>query len=99
MAYNFIKDKKNVHFVKYEDLVEDPKKTLNGIYGFLNIPEFKHNFDIKDQFLINGIKYDDSVMGAPMHTLHTGKLKNFGYPDIKLPEYILEKYKGVLYDY
>ena len=27
------------------------------------------------------------------------KLKNFGYPDIKLPKYILEKYKGVLYDY
>ena len=52
MAYNFIKDKKNVYFVKYS-LVKNPKKTLNDIYGFLNIPEFKHNFDIKDQFLIN----------------------------------------------
>ena len=99
MAYNFIKNKKNVHFVKYEDLVENPEKTLNNIYTFLEIPKFKHNFNIKDQFFINGIKYDDSVMGAPMHTLHTGKLKNFGYPNIKLPKYILEKYKGVLYDY
>jgi len=99
MAYNFIKDKKNVYFVKYEDLVKNPTKILKGIYNFLNIPEFKHSFDIKGQFSINGIKYDDSVIGAPMHTLRTGKLKNFGYPDIKLPKYILEKYKGVLYDY
>ena len=99
MAYNFIKDKETVHFVKYEDLVENPVKILKGIYNFLNIPEFKHNFNIKDQFSINGVEYNDNVMGAPMHKLHTGKLKNFGYPDIKLPQYILEKYKGVLYDY
>jgi len=99
MAYNFIKDKKNVHFVKYEDLVENPTKILKGIYDFLDIPKFKHSFNIKDQFSINGIKYDDSVMGAPMHTLHIGKLKNFNYPNIELPKHILEKYKGVLYDY
>ncbi len=34
-----------------------------------------------------------------MHKLHLGKLKNVGYPDIELPQHILEKYKGVLYDY
>ena len=33
-AYNFLKDKQNVHFVKYEDFVEDPKKIINGIYDF-----------------------------------------------------------------
>ena len=96
MAYNFIKDKKNVHFVKYEDLVKSPAKILKDIYDFLNIPKFKHNFNIKDQFSINNISYNDDVMGAPMHTLHTGKLKNFNYPNIKLPKYIVEKYKNII---
>ena len=96
MAYNFIKDKKNVHFVKYEDLVKSPAKILKDIYNFLNIPKFKHNFNIKDQFSINNISYNDDIMGAPMHTLHTGKLKNFNYPNIKLPKYIVEKYKNII---
>jgi sulfotransferase len=97
-AYNFLKDKQNVHFVKYEDFVEDPKKILNGIYDFLDIPKFEHSFDIKDQFSINGIEYNDDVLGAPMHKLHTGTLKKFNYPDIELPKHIIEKYKGMIYE-
>ena len=97
-AYNFLKDKQNVHFVKYEDFVEDPKKILNGIYDFLDIPKFEHSFDIKDQFSINGIEYNDDVLGAPMHKLHTGTLKKFNYPDIELPKHIIEKYKEMIYE-
>jgi hypothetical protein len=96
MAYNFIKNKKNVCFIRYENLVKDPKQTLDNIYNFLDIPKFKHTFNIKDQFLVNNISYNDDVIGAPMHTLHTGKLKNFNYPNIKLPKYIVEKYKNII---
>ena len=98
-TYKNLQNKKNVLFIKYEDFVSNPSKIINKIYTFLNIPKYKHSFDIKDQFSVNNIKYDDSVIGADMHKLHLGKVKNFDYRKIKLPEYIVEKYKGVLYEY
>ena len=98
-TYKNLQNKKNVLFIKYEDFVSNPSKIINKIYTFLNIPKYKHSFDIKNQFSINNIKYDDSIIGADMHKLHLGKVKNFGYPEIKLPKYIVEKYKGVLYEY
>jgi hypothetical protein len=99
MSYNFIKSKNNVLFIRYEDLVEKPNKIMKNIYSFLDIPQFKHSFNIKSQFSVNGVKYNDNIIGAPIHTLHTGKLKNFNYPNIELPKYIIEKYKGALYNY
>jgi sulfotransferase len=46
-----IKNPTSCHVVWYEDLVNDPQKSLNGIYKFLGVEEFKHSF--------NGIKQLD----------------------------------------
>lgn len=35
----------NVFFVKYEDLVINPKNTINQIYDFLELESFGHDFD------------------------------------------------------
>ena len=98
MAYNFIKDKETVHLVKYENLIKKPQETLDKIYTFLNIPKFKHTFNIKNQFSINNISYNDDIIGAPMHTLHRGKVKNFPHPEINLPSYVIKKYERSFYD-
>jgi len=98
-AYKNLQNKKNVLFVKYENFIKKPTKTINEIYSFLNIPKYKHSFDIKNQFSVNGIKYNDYVHGAEMHKLHLGKVKNFSYSEIELPKYIVEKYKNSLYEY
>jgi len=96
MSYKFLKNNKDVLFVNYNDLIEDPKKTIDKIYTFLKIPKFKHTFNIEKQFSINEIVYDDSVVRSPMHTLKTGFLKKSKYNHIKIPKHILEKYKNLL---
>ena len=34
-----------------------------------------------------------------MHTLHLGKVKSFNYSEIKIPNYIVEKYKNLIEEY
>ena len=98
--YNNMREEKDIkfHIVEYDNLVKDTKNEISNIYNFLDIPKFEHSFDIKDQFSINGIEYNDDVLGAPMHKLHTGTIKEFNYPDIELPKHIIEKYKGMIYE-
>ena len=54
--------------------MEKPVATIKGIYEFLNIPSFKHRFVDLDQVVINGLGYDDSVLGKGLHTIKTKKL-------------------------
>ena len=95
LAYDFIKNKDCVKFIHYEDLIKNPEDALNEIYKFLNIPKFKHDFDIKGQLSINDLSYDDGVFGAPLHTIRKGKIKRSTHPNIDIPPYIVEKYKGI----
>ncbi len=37
--------RKQMHFVEYEQLTSNPKSAMKGIYDFLGLPEFKHDFD------------------------------------------------------
>lgn len=50
---------KNMHFVKYEDLTMYPQTTMTGIYQFLGISDFMHDFDNVEQ----STKEDDQVYG------------------------------------
>lgn len=38
--------KKSLHFVSYNDIIVDPFNTINGVYDFLEIERFQHQFDI-----------------------------------------------------
>jgi hypothetical protein len=67
-------NKHHVHFVDYKEIVDQPEVTLKGIYKFLNIPPFKHRFINLDQVIVNGLGYDDTIMGKDMHTIKTKKL-------------------------
>jgi len=33
------------YIIEYNDLINKPKETINGIYDFLNVKPFKHNFN------------------------------------------------------
>ena len=59
------------HMIEYDDFVEHPKKTIEGVYDFLEIPKFKHRFINLDQFEVNGMKYKDKVLGEGLHTIKT----------------------------
>jgi len=58
----------------YNELALSPQKVLDKIYKFLDISFFKHRFSELDQFKINDITYDDTVIKGPLHTIRTDKI-------------------------
>ena len=82
------------HLVEYNDLVEHPRKTIEGVYEFLGIPKFKHSFTDLDQFEVNGIKYDEDIVGEGLHTIKTDAIyKNTYDANSIIPKSIIDKYK------
>jgi len=82
------------HLVKYNDLVKNPKKIINDIYEFLEIPKFKHSFINLDQFKVNGMEYNDTIVGQGLHTIKTNIIfkEKYNAYDI-IPSTIINKYK------
>jgi sulfotransferase len=60
---------KKVHFVRAEDLTTNPEKTMQGIYKYLEIPFYQHDFNV----VLQTTKEDDDVYGVS--NLHTIKHK------------------------
>ena len=84
------------HYVKYDDLVTEPEQEFRKIYKFLNEPYFEHRFDNLDQVKVNGLSYDDKVVGSNMHKLFDGPIRKVYNPYIeKIPERIRNKYEHI----
>ena len=72
---------KNVLYVRAEDLTNYPDKEMKKIYSYLELDEFKHDFNNIEQ----SIKEDDSVygLGNDLHTIKNKiELINPDYKDI-----------------
>ena len=50
---------KNFFFIRYEDLCSKPESVIKGIYSFLEIDQFEHNFEDIPQITVE----DDTVHG------------------------------------
>ena len=80
-------------FVKYDDLINDPKTQLNRIYNFLEIPYFEHNFNNLSQLNVNNRSYDDKIVGDNMHTIRTNGIYKEDNPyRSMIPQRIVDKY-------
>ena len=89
-AYNY---PEMCHFVKYDDIVINPEQEFRKIYKFLDEPYFNHRFDNLNQVEVNGLSYDDTIMGSNMHKLFDGPVRKVYNPYIeKIPERIRQKY-------
>ena len=80
------------HYLKYDDLVNQPEIEINKIYDFLKIPRFNHNYKSLNQFKINGIGYDDTVVGNRMHTIREDIRKEENPYRSQLPKGIVDAY-------
>jgi len=81
------------HFVKYDDLTTHPEEEIKKIYKFIEEPYFNHRFIDLDQININGLNYNDNVVGRNMHTVRKGKIEKIYNPYIeKIPQSIRDKY-------
>ena len=81
------------HYVKYDDIVTNPEQEFRKIYQFLDEPYFNHRFNDLDQVSVNGLSYDDRIVGGNMHKLFDGSVKKVYNPYIKrIPESIRKLY-------
>ena len=93
--------KEMYHIVEYNDLCDDPKQTIEGIYDFLGIYRFNHRYNNLDQFYVNGMKYDDNIVGQNLHTIETNSINSNNYNEFKenvndiLSKSIIEKYNNL----
>jgi sulfotransferase len=80
------------HIVEYNDLVSKPEETMSGIYKFLELPEYQHNFE-----KIEKVETDnDEAAGLPknLHDVRKSISKSTTSSDI-LSDYIKHKYSNM----
>jgi hypothetical protein len=93
---NIIKEKEDYIIINYLDLINKPLDQTNKIYKFLNVDNFNHTFKNFNNFSVNNIEYDDSVLNAPLHKIRTDKIKLNKY-NVKdyLPANIIKQYSNL----
>ena len=90
---NSYKYKDICHYVKYDDMVTNPEQEFRKIYQFMGESYFNHRFNNLDQVNVNGLSYDDKIVGSNMHKLFDGPVRKVYNPYIeKIPERIKQKY-------
>lgn len=82
------------HLVWYQDLIADPQACLSGIYQFLDIYDFKHNFSKIKQL----DKHDDAkIFGVKdLHKIETSIKASRTKPELVLSDYSMAKYGNAL---
>ncbi len=92
-SYNY----KNIcHYVKYDDIVTNPEQEFRKIYQFLEEPYYPHYFQNLKQININGMGYDDKIVGSNMHKLFDGSVRKVYNPYIKkIPERMKQLYGNI----
>lgn len=85
-------NKQYFHFIEYEDLISNPQQTVDGIYNFLGIEKFNHDFSN----IINTTPEDDKIYGLPnLHHVRPTISKQGIKTEEVLSPYILNKYRGL----
>jgi sulfotransferase len=80
------------HIVEYNDLVLKPDETMSKIYNFLEMPDYKHDFN-----KIQKVEKDnDEILGLPknIHQVRESLSKSSTSTDI-LSDYIKNKYSNM----
>ena len=93
LASAFYSENKGMfHIVEYNDLVLKPKETMSGIYKFLELPDYEHDFNN-----IEKIESDnDVVLGLPedLHNVRKSLSNSSTSTDV-LSDYIKHKYSNM----
>ena len=93
---NIIKEKEDHIIINYIDLIKKPLEQINKIYKFLNIDNFNHTFKNLNDFSVNNIKYDDTILNMPLHKIRTDKIEINKYNiEDYLPSNIIKQYSNL----
>lgn len=84
--------------IRYDDLIADPKKAIDSIHKFIGIPEFNYNYNNFKQFSIGDIKYNDSVLEYPLHTIRTDGIYRVDNSFLDMvPQRLKDKYGHIVF--
>lgn len=79
--------------IEYNDLVVDAKKQIDRIYEFLKLESFSHAYTDLDQLSLNGVCYNDSVVGLNLHKVKAHGIEKTNYRvEDYLPKSVIHKY-------
>ncbi|NDB29295.1 sulfotransferase [archaeon] len=76
-----------IHFIEYEDLCNEPEKSMREVYKFLDMPYYNHDFD---HVTYSNEEYDKACNLKGLHTVRN-KVE-YKPPRIILPPEIVEEY-------
>ena len=81
-----------LHLIEYDDLINDTENTINGIYNFLELPTYKHQYDNIE----NTLQEDIMAYGMPeMHDVKPTISRSKNNPLEVLSDNIIKKYSGL----
>tara|TARA_R110000803_G_scaffold60543_3_gene119835 strand:+ start:1407 stop:2150 length:744 start_codon:yes stop_codon:yes gene_type:complete len=93
---NIINTKQNNLVIHYKHLIDDPEKQIKRIHKFLNIKYKKIKTKKFEQFSINNISYNDTILNAPFHKIRTDKIQRQDYKISSiLSKKIIKKYSNL----
>jgi len=83
----------HIHFIQYDDLVNDPKRVMQGIHSFLRLKPYDYDFEnIETKFR----EKDTEVYGLPtMHEVRKKVEKTSRHYSEVLSEEVINKYKNM----
>lgn len=82
-------------FITYDDLIKDFSTVLKKLCKYVNVPYIKPDYKNIQQLNLNGIKYNDAVLGGDYHKLDTGAVRKIEMNLEKiLPKEVIKKYKN-----
>lgn len=83
------------HIVEYADLISKPQEIMNGIYDFIRIELFKHNFTN----IVKLEEDDETLLGMPQdtHKVRPVLEKTSLKPEDVLSDYVISKYSNMEY--
>ena len=87
-------DKKHLHMVEYDDLIDKPEETMRGIYEFLELDYYSHDFNHIDN---KHRETEDQWDLKDMHHVRQKLEKKSKNPKDILSDDILNKYSNLEY--
>jgi len=93
---NIIKNNENYKIFYYKDFCNNPENFFKDLSNYLNT-EIKYNFDKIEPFNVNGIYYNDEIIGLKnLHYIYSGKPKEEIYDvDNYLTNDIIDKIQKI----
>lgn len=83
------------HIVEYSDLISKPQEVMNGIYNFIGVKSFKHNFTN----IVKLEKDDETLVNMPQDTHEVRPILKMTSPKPEdvLSDYVINKYSSMDY--